>query len=32
MAENKLKPLCRETEERISIFVAVTLKAKSKTK
>jgi hypothetical protein len=32
MAENKLKPLCRETDELISIFVAITLKAKSKTK
>lgn len=32
VTENKLKPLCDETNELISIFVAITLKAKSKTK
>jgi four helix bundle protein len=32
VAENKLKPLCEETNELISIFVTITLKAKSKTK
>jgi four helix bundle protein len=30
--ENKLKPLCIETDEPISIFVAITLKAKAKSK
>ena len=30
--ENKLKPLCDETNELISIFVSMTLKAKSKNK
>ena len=30
--ENKLKPLCDETNELISIFVTIVLKAKSKTK
>lgn len=30
--ENKLKPLCDETDELISIFVTITLKAKSRNK
>ncbi len=32
VTENKLKPLCDETNELISIFVTITLKTKSKTK
>lgn len=32
VTENKLKPLCDETNELISIFVTITLKSKSKTK
>jgi four helix bundle protein len=32
VAENKLKPLCDETDELISMFVSMTLKAKSKTR
>lgn len=32
VAETKLKPLCEETNELISIFVTMVLKAKSKTK
>lgn len=30
VAENKLKPLCDETQELISIFVAMALRAKSR--
>lgn len=31
VAENKLKPLCEETNELISIFVTMVLRAKSRT-